>query len=150
MRLHTSLIALSSLALLAACSRGDEGESAEDYAARMAGAQQPGVSGRDLNLPKTAENGRTALSYAEAYVQTAADGTKQGLTLNRNGTFVLLENGQTVSGRYGWLADGKRLRLLGVANRPIVMVADGAIYRMTNEHVPLDDTAPERMFTPES
>lgn len=79
MRLHTSLIALSSLALLAACSRGDEGESAEDYAARMGGAQQAGVSGRDLNLPKVAEDGRNALSYAEAYVQTAADGTRQGL-----------------------------------------------------------------------
>jgi len=149
MRIQTSLIALAALAALTACSRSDEGESAEDYAARMGGAQQAGISGRDLNLPKVVENGREALSYAEAYVQTAADGTKQGLTINSDGTFVLLENGKTVSGRYEWLPDGKRLRLLGVEFRPIVMVGDGAIYRMTNEDVPLDDTAPERMFSPE-
>jgi len=150
MRLHTSLISLCALSLLTACSRDDRGESAEGYAARMGEAQQAGVSGRDLNLPKVAEDGRKTLSYAHAYVQSAADGTKQGLTINHDGSFVLMENGRTVSGRYEWLTDGKRLRLLGVESRPIVMVADGAIYRMTNEDVPLDDTAPERMFTPEN
>lgn len=149
MRPNIRFIALAALIALSACSRGDDGESAEDYAARMAGAQKAGVSGRDLNLPKVAENGREALSYANAYVQTAPDGTKQGLTINEDGTFVLLENGRTIKGRYQWLPDGKRLRLLGVEFRPIVMVADGVIYRMTNEDVPLDDTAPERMFSPE-
>ena len=42
-----------------------------------------------------------------------------------DGTFVLVENGRPVTGRYEWLPDGRRLRLGGVVNQPLVLVGDG-------------------------
>jgi hypothetical protein len=139
---------------LSACGETQESESAEDFASRINGG--PSESGDDMatpvretafpELPKPAADGRSAIQ-SEVYTNVAADGTRAGLAFNADGTFELSENGNTVKGRYEWLSDGKRLRLLGVEHRPIVLVADGAIYRMTNEDVPYEDVTPDRMFS---
>ena len=142
--------------LLAGCGARDEGESADDFAARVKGdgvAPAATASGQKpknvavANLPQAAADGKKALKFAQQYVPAGSGAKSQnGLTIRPNGTFELAENSKTVSGKYQWLPDGKRLRLIGVENRPIVLVANGALYRMTNENVPLDDVTPDRMY----
>jgi hypothetical protein len=147
---------LSLAALLSACGGSNEpgGESADDFASRIngsaptaAGAQQTNAAPRP-DLPQPAANGREGLAAGAAYVQASADGTvTHGLTIQPDGSFELIENGQKTNGTYEWLPDGRRLRLNGVETRPIVLVADGALYRLTNENVPLDDLTSDRMYT---
>lgn len=141
--------------MLAGCGARDEGESAADFAARVKGdattsAPASGQAPKNAavaNLPQAATDGKKAVKFAQQYVPAGSDAKSQnGLTIRPDGTFELAENGRTVSGKYQWLPDGKRLRLNGVENRPIVLVANGALYRMTNENVPLDDVTPDRMY----
>ena len=158
MRSHLALAFLVFPLALAACGSNEQGESADDFAARLDGASaaeagaandgagQP-VNPQLANLPKVAANGQQAVRFDSDYVNTAADGSTSGLSIYQNGTFRLVENGQLTEGRYEWLPDGKRLRLNGVGFRPIVLVADGALYRMTNENVPLNDVTPDRMYS---
>ena len=58
----------------------------------------------------------------------------------------IVKEGRTTTGNWEWLADGKRLRLTGVERQPIVLIADGALYRMQNEDVPFDDVTPDRTY----
>lgn len=140
---------------LAACGEQPEGESADDFAARVnaggdagapaaRGAQPDGP--RDPSLPRVAADGRQALDQAAAYTQPNADGTADSLSVRQDGTFTLVEDGRTTEGTWQWLPDGKRLRLEGVVQQPVVLVADGALYRMQNERVPFDDVTPDRTY----
>jgi|GEM_PF-5045278 len=140
--------------LLAACGSNDDGESADDFAGRLGGgsAANSGV-GQPVNpaladLPQPAPDGKEAVSYETSYVQQAPGGGQDGLTINEDGTFRLVEGGKITEGTWDWLPDGKRLRLNEVDYRPIVLIADGAIYRLTNENVPLNDLTPDRMYAP--
>lgn len=147
------LLALPVALSLVGCGSRNPNESADAYANRVGGAvaASPGAAGAQpaAALPQPATNGKQALAFATPYDQVDPDsGAKRGLTINRDGTFELIENGQTTRSTYSWLPDGKRLRLNGVANRPIVLIANGAIYRLTNENVPLDDLTPDRMYSP--
>lgn len=147
----SAFLGVSLIVLLAGCGQRSPGEGAQDYANKIGGAAAtPGASPAPAgSLPQAAANGRKAVTFATPYTQVDANtGVKRGLTINQDGTFDLLENGQATHGTYTWLADGKRLRLNGVANRPIVLVANGAIYRLTNENVPIDDLTPDRMYQP--
>ncbi|MXP26299.1 hypothetical protein GRI39_09650 [Altererythrobacter indicus] len=140
--------------MLAGCGARDEGESANDFAARIKGESAASANASNqkknaavANLPQAAADGKKAVKFAEQYVPAGSDAKSQnGLTIRPDGTFALAENGKKVSGKYQWLPDGKRLRLIGVESRPIVLVANGALYRMTNENVPLDDVTPDRMY----
>ncbi|WP_374407753.1 hypothetical protein [Pelagerythrobacter sp.] len=140
---------------LAACSEKPEREGADDFAARVNGggdAEMPAPRGpqadgpRDPSLPRVAANGRKALDQAAAYTRPNADGTADSLAIRQDGTFTLVEAGRTTTGAWQWLPDGKRLRLEGVVQQPVVLVADGALYRMQNERVPFDDVTPERTY----
>lgn len=129
---------------LVACGKREPAESPEDFAARLKGtAIQPS---NPANLSAVAENGKAAIKTSQTYSQKGPDGTVNGLQFKTDGTFMLHEDGKTVQGTYEWLPDGKRLRLKGVEKRPIVLIANGALYRMTNEQVPLDDLTPDRMM----
>lgn len=140
---------------LAACGEQPKGESAEDFAARVNGGDAaagqttrggPQPDGpRDPSLPRVAADGRKALQDA-AYVRPNADGTADSLSIADDGTFTLTEGGRTQTGTWEWLPDGKRLRLDGVVRQPIVLVANGALYRMQNENVPFDDVTPDRTY----
>jgi hypothetical protein len=146
-------LALSVALLLPSCGSRDPDQSADAYASRVGGpaAGSPGAATAKTGaaLPQPAPNGRQAVTFAAPYSQVDPySGAKNGLTINRDGTFELIENGQATRGTYTWLRDGKRLRLNGVATRPIVLIANGAIYRLTNENVPLDDLTPDRMYSP--
>lgn len=151
-RRRLSLAALALPLALAACGDQPEGESADDFASRVnAGdaAATPQADGpRDPSMPRVAANGAQALSAKAAYTQPAAEGeTPNSLAIRQDGTFTLVEDGRTLEGGWEWLPDGKRLRLKGVVHQPIVLVADGALYRMQNENVPFDDVTPDRMYT---
>lgn len=139
----------ASLALpLAACGSRNQGDNAQSYANKIGGPASPAATTPAAALPQAAPNGKKAVSYASPYSQVDPEtGVKRGLTINQDGTFELVENGQTTRGTYTWLPDGKRLRLNGVTERPIVLVANGALYRLTNENVPLDDLTPDRMYS---
>ncbi|RXZ64515.1 hypothetical protein [Pelagerythrobacter rhizovicinus] len=140
---------------LAACGEQPKGENAEDFAARVnggdaateqaTGRRQPDGP-RDPSLPRVAANGREALQQAAAYTRPNPDGTADSLSIGNDGTFTLVEGGRTQTGTWEWLADGKRLRLEGIVRQPIVLVADGALYRMQNENVPFDDVTPDRTY----
>ena len=137
--------------LLSACGSKGNGESASDYANKIgnAGASPAASSAAAAKLPKPAADGKKAVAFTTPYTQVdASTGVRRGLTINPDGTFELVDNGQTTRGTYQWLPDGKRLRLNGVSDRPIVLIANGAIYRLTNENVPLDDLTPDRMYAP--
>ena len=144
---------LAALAL-AACGEPTEGENADDFAARVdaggtaaaapKGAQPDGP--RDRSLPRVAADGRTALRPAASYTQPNADGSADSLAIRQDGTYTLIEDGRTTNGAWEWLADGRRLRLEGLVQQPIVLVADGALYRMQNEDVPFDDVTPDRAY----
>jgi len=146
----SGLLGASLIVLLASCGQRSPGENAQDYANKVGGpAAAPASGSRATSLPQAAANGRKTVTFATPYTQVdASTGVKRGLTLNQDGTFDLLENGQATHGTYTWLPDGKRLRLNGVANRPIVLIANGAIYRLTNENVPIDDLTQDRMYQP--
>ncbi len=141
---------------LAACGDQPKGENAEDFAARVndggATAEQttrgrPQPDGpRDPSLPRVAADGRQALQQATAYTRPNPDGTADSLSIGNDGTFTLVEGGRTQTGTWEWLPDGKRLRLQGVVRQPVVLVADGALYRMQNENVPFDDVTPDRTY----
>ena len=145
-------IALAAQLTLAACGEAPEGESADDFAARVnaggasatQGAQPDGP--RAPSLPRVAADGRAALRQAAAYTQPNEDGSADSLTIRQDGTFALVENGRATTGAWRWLPDGKRLRLEGLVQQPIVLVADGALYRMQNEDVPFDDVTPDRAY----
>ena len=149
-----TLLAIPATLLLAACnnSAGEgESESAQDFAARVNGQSAPAKDDPAQRamldaLPKAAANGRTAVTFATEYTSQPFGGGTSSLTINEDGSYRLVENGQALEGRYEWLPDGRRLRLKGVETRPIVVIADGAMYRQLNEDVPLDDLAPERMY----
>lgn len=146
------LAAFAVILALAACGEPSEGESADDFAARVnAGnatapqdAQPDGP--RDPSLPRVAADGRTALQQAATYTQPNEDGSADSLAIRQDGTFTLVEDGRTTTGEWQWLADGKRVRLEGLIQQPIVLVADGALYRMQNEDVPFDDVTPDRAY----
>lgn len=142
---------------LAACGSGtDNTDSADDFAARLNGESAPAADGNravakkagsQAHLPQAAANGRDAIRTDVMYTNAAFGGGERGLQLANDGTFSLREeDGTTLSGSYEWLPDGRRLRLKGVESNPIVIVADGALYRVMNEDVPLDDVGPERMY----
>ena len=154
-----ALVVSMSLAL-AACGERPEGESAQDFAARVNGggagggnapagdpaaANQPDGP-RDPSLPRVAADGRKALAAGTAYRRTNPDGTHDSLAIAEDGTFTLEQGGRRQTGEWEWLPDGKRLRLLGVTHQPIVLIADGALYRMQNENVPFDDVTPDRVY----
>ena len=137
--------------LLSGCGSKGNGESAADYANKIgnADATPAASSAAAAKLPKPTADGKKAIAFTTPYTQVdSSTGARRGLTINPDGTFELVENGQAVHGTYQWLPDGKRLRLNGVAERPIVLIANGAIYRLTNENVPLDDLTPDRMYAP--
>lgn len=138
--------------LLSGCGSKGNGESASDYANKIgnAGATTSAASSTAATkLPEPASDGKKAVAFTTPYTQVdPSNGVRRGLTINPDGTFELVENGQTTRGTYQWLPDGKRLRLNGVSDRPIVLIANGAIYRLTNENVPLDDLTPDRMYAP--
>ncbi|RIV75749.1 hypothetical protein [Pelagerythrobacter aerophilus] len=141
---------------LAACGEQPKGENAEDFAARVNGggatAEQtargrPQPDGpRDPSLPRVAADGSKALQQTAAYTRPNPDGTADSLLIANDGNFTLVEGGRTQTGTWEWLPDGKRLRLQGVVRQPIVLVADGALYRMQNENVPFDDVTPDRTY----
>ncbi|WP_338447064.1 hypothetical protein V5F89_04555 [Pelagerythrobacter marensis] len=142
---------------LAACGERPEGESAEDFAARVNGGATPAAASgprdakqpdgpRDPSLPRVAADGRKALDQGNAYWRSNPDGTRDSLAIGKDGTFTMVQDGQTQTGKWEWLPDGKRLRLLGVTHQPIVLIADGALYRMQNENVPFDDVTPDRVY----
>lgn len=161
MRSPALAIALLPALALAACNNSsDKGENADDFAARVNGSggsadAVPQASAPDAAqeatlaaLPRAAESGRSAADFGAQFTNMGADGSESALTINRDGTFELTENGRTVSGDYEWLADGQRIRLRGVEFRPIVVVAaDGSLYRLSNEDVPIDDISPDRHYT---
>ncbi|AKM08552.1 hypothetical protein [Pelagerythrobacter marensis] len=144
--------------VLAACGERPEGESADDFAARVNGGAAPAEEGvaseakkqpdgpRDPSLPRVAADGRKALQQAATYTQPNADGSADSLAIRQDGTYTLVEDGRTTTGEWQWLPDGKRLRLEGLVRQPIVLVADGALYRMQNENVPFDDVTPDRAY----
>ena len=134
-------------ALLAGCSQPEEGETGDEFAARVNGNQPQASGPADPAMPRVASNGKQALRKGAAYTQKGLDGQPGSLAINPDGTYALIENGRTQRGNWEWLPDGKRLRLQGVANGPIVLVADGALYRMQNEDVPFDDVTPDRMYS---
>lgn len=149
--MRRSVTCLALVLSLAAC-HSRNGESAGDYANKV-GSAAPAASSapapEPTNLPQPAANGKQAVTFATPYTQVDPNsGDKRGLTINQDGTFELVENGKTTKGTYTWLPDGKRLKLNGVAERPIVLIANGAIYRLTNENVPLNDLTPDRMYSP--
>ena len=145
-----AFILAAPLALSACGSEPAESESADDFAARVGGAGEAGPTPadgpRDPSLPRVAADGRQALNQAAAYTQENPDGTSDSLAVRQDGTFTLVEEGRTTTGNWEWLADGKRLRLTGVERQPIVLIADGALYRMQNEDVPFDDVTPDRTY----
>ena len=156
-RSHTAMAFILAAPLaLVACGQQPKGENAEDFAARVNGGgatagqtarARPQPDGpRDPSLPRVAADGRQALQQAAAYTQPNPDGTADSLSIGNDGTFTLVEGGRTQTGTWEWLPDGKRLRLQGVVRQPIVLVADGALYRMQNENVPFDDITSDRTY----
>lgn len=150
MRLLKTVLLVAPLALaLAACGSRD-GEDADDFASRMANADAAEKNALLKNLPKAAADGRKAIRYTRPYFGTGVDGARAGVQFFSNGTFRLQEGGRTVDGPYQWLSDGKRIKLMGVGRRPIVLIAEnGAMYRMTNELVPITDLTPDRLYSVE-
>lgn len=149
MRLIKTALIVAPLALaLAACGSRD-GEDADDYASQLNGEWKTTQDNAAIaRLPKAAPDGRKAIRYTAPYRGTGQDGRTSAVQFFSNGMFRLQENGRTIDGRYEWLPDGKRLRLQGVTFRPIVLVAqNGAMYRMTNENVPITDLTPDRLFS---
>lgn len=143
-KLRNSALLLPICLALLACGERQPAESSDEFAARLKGTAIKPVN--KAELPTVAENGKTAIQTSVPYSQKAPDGSVSGLQFKTDGTFQLNEDGKTISGTYTWLPDGKRLRLNGVEKRPIVLIANGALYRMTNEDVPLDDITPDRMM----
>lgn len=135
---------------LASCGSQHQGESADDYASKVGGpasALPSTAASAKEELPRPEADGRKAVAFAEPYAQIDTNtGAKRALKISQDGTFELTENGRVTRGTYTWLSDGKRLRLNGVSDRPIVLVAKGALYRLTNEDVPIDDLTPDRMY----
>lgn len=149
MKFAPVLISLAPIALLAACGEPQHSESSDDFAARINGGDAgPGGAGKApaAGGPAVAANGREALALTSDYSRTNEDGTTNSLRLLDNGTYVLVEKGVEYQGSYEWLPDGKRIRLNGASSLPIVVVANGALYRVANENVPLDDLVPDRMY----
>lgn len=149
--MRRTFLCLAMTALLAACGQQSEGESADDFASRVNGdsatSPPPGSTDgpADPGMPRVAADGRKALAQGVTYHQR---GGANSIAIRSDGTFTLVEDGRTTTGKWDWLADGKRLRLEGVTYGPIVLVANGALYRMQNENVPFDDVTPDRMYVP--
>ena len=151
MKFAPVLISLAPIALLAACGEPQQSESSDDFAARINGGDVgPGGAGAGqapaAGGPAVAANGREALALTSDYSRTNEDGTTNSLRLLDNDSYVLVEKGVEYQGSYEWLPDGKRIRLNGASSLPIVVVANGALYRVANENVPLDDLVPDRMY----
>lgn len=148
MRPFKTVLIVAPLALaLAACGSRD-GEDADDFASQLGGHGTTQDNAALARLPKAAPDGRKAIRYTKPYWGTGMNGGKSGVQFFSNGTYRLQEDGRTRDGRYEWLPDGKRLRLQGVTFRPVVLIAqDGAMYRMTNENVPITDITPDRLFS---
>jgi hypothetical protein len=145
--LKIALIAAPLSLPLAACGSRD-GDGAGDYAAQFGEGQSGQDNAAIARLPKAAPDGRKAIRYTKPYQGRGLDGNKSAVQFFSNGTYRLQEGGRTRDGQYQWLPDGKRLRLVGVTFRPIVLIADdGAMYRMTNENVPITDLTPDRLFS---
>ncbi len=141
--------ALAIALLLTACGDQPQGETSDDFASRVGtGAPAPAatVSGAPAAGPALPAHARSALKTGTAYVRSGGEADANSLDIRPDGTFVLVENGRPVTGRYEWLPDGRRLRLGGVVNQPLVLVGDGALYRMQNENVPFDDVSPDRTY----
>ncbi len=144
---RTVFLLIAAAALLAGCNKSEESESADDFASRIEGGQPQASGPTRADMPRVAANGKQALKTNAAYTQRGADGKPNSLAINPDGTYALTENGRTQRGKWAWLPDGKRLRLEGVTYGPVVLVADGAVYRMQNEDVPFDDVTPDRMYS---
>ena len=105
------IILAATLALtLTACGGGDtDSESADDFAERLGGPAAPDaeaeravspVQGSQAHLPQAASDGRKAIRPDVVYTNTLEDGSQRGLSLSNDGSFTLVEDGQTIGGNY--------------------------------------------------
>lgn len=148
--MRRTLVLIAATATLAACGLQQGTDNADDYASRVNGggiAATPGAAQPDASMPQVASNGKAALKTGATYSQKGGSADK-AIQIDPDGTYKLVEDGQASEGKWEWLPDGKRLRLIGVVHQPIVLVANGAIYRMQNENVPFDDVTIDRMYLP--
>jgi hypothetical protein len=139
MRILIALAAAPFALTLAACD--NDSEVPDD---RIVDTPEAGPNEVDVNLPnvpveypEVAVNARETVDYAGDYSQTLPDGRSRTLTLGRDDTYTFRdESGAESRGTYNWYSDNSRILIRRDGANEVYAIADGALYRMTDENAP--------------
>ncbi len=87
------------------------------------------------------------VALAGTYSHTGADGKAATLKLGAGNTYEWTDgSGKTVTGKYAWYEDHRRILLTGAANKAVFAVADGALYQMAGKDAAIGTMTADQLW----
>lgn len=139
-----ALALIPALALVAACKGADK---APDAAASDMASSAPQATTAAVAMPTVPADARSVV-YVGTYGHTGADGKTETVELKLDDTYAWTDgSGKTITGKYAWYSDHRRILLTGAANNAVFAVADGALYKMAGKDAPIGTFTADQLWT---
>ncbi|WP_423141540.1 hypothetical protein ACOYW6_11960 [Parablastomonas sp. CN1-191] len=137
------LALVPALALVAACKGGN---TAPDAAASEAATATPGATVAAA-MPTVPADARSVV-FVGTYSHAGANGNPETLELKLDDTYAWTDAaGKTITGKYAWYSDHRRILLTGAANNAVFAVADGGLYKMAGKDAPIGTFTADQLWT---
>jgi hypothetical protein len=137
-----ALVMIPALAL-AACKGG---EKAPDAQASEMAAATPGATVAAA-MPTVPADARSVV-FVGKYNHADANGQTETIELKLDDTYAWTDgSGKTITGKYAWYSDHRRILLTGAAGNAVFAVADGALYKLAGKDAPIGTFTADQMWT---